>query len=169
MYIGVDLGTTNVKAALYDQDMKLVDRMSSPARYTREGGRVTFDAEEYYCILKDLLKKILSVHQITKVNEIAFTGQAETLVCLDKDDSLLLPAISWMDERSTMRSRMTGNFCKGLRIISFPLRSFKKVSHARAGMPFITMAQAPHIPCRQEQSQAILLVFFPVISVMSSL
>ena len=100
MYIGVDLGTTNVKAALYDQDMKLVDRMSSPARYTREGGRVTFDAEEYYCILKDLLKKILSVHQITKVNEIAFTGQAETLVCLDKDDSLLLPAISWMDERS---------------------------------------------------------------------
>ena len=100
MYIGVDLGTTNVKAALYNEKMELVDRMSSPARYSKEGSQVTFDAEEYYTVLIRLLKNILSKHQITQINEIAFTGQAETLICLDGNDRLLMPAISWMDERS---------------------------------------------------------------------
>ena len=30
MYLGIDLGSTNIKAALYDEKLKLVDRRSIP-------------------------------------------------------------------------------------------------------------------------------------------
>ena len=42
-YIGVDLGSTNIKVAIYTQEMKLVDRQSYPVDYIREKGFV----EEY--------------------------------------------------------------------------------------------------------------------------
>ena len=100
MYIGVDLGTTNVKAALYSKDMELIDRKSSPVEYIREGNHVEFDADEYFEVLVELLGSVLSAHDIKNVTEIAFTGQAETLVCLDKDGKTLINAISWMDDRS---------------------------------------------------------------------
>lgn len=100
MFIGVDLGTTNVKAALYSENMELIARESSPVEYIREGNRVEFDAEGYFCILRDLLAGMLKKNGVNAVKGIAFTGQAETLVCLGKDGKPLMNAISWMDERS---------------------------------------------------------------------
>ena len=44
MYIGVDLGSTNIKAALYDRNMQLVDRKSRPVEYIRDNGYVEFDS-----------------------------------------------------------------------------------------------------------------------------
>ena len=100
MYLGIDLGTTNVKAALYDSDMNLVDRKSAPVGYIRDEGHVEFDAEEYYSVLLDLIGSVLESNGIKRIDEMAFTGQAETLVCLGKDGRPLINAISWMDERS---------------------------------------------------------------------
>mgnify|MGYP003304978456 CR=1 FL=1 len=53
MYIGVDLGSTNIKAAIYDENFCLVDRQSVPVAYIRENGFVEFDAEKY---CRDLVK-----------------------------------------------------------------------------------------------------------------
>ena len=40
MIIGVDLGSTNIRVALYDINMELVDHESLPVSYIREkGGR----------------------------------------------------------------------------------------------------------------------------------
>ncbi len=100
MYIGVDLGSTNIKAALYDKDLKLIDRKSSPVSYIRDNGFVEFDAVAYCGILVDLLAHMLEEQDIYAVKQIAFTGQAETLVVLDKEGAPLMNAISWMDERS---------------------------------------------------------------------
>lgn len=100
MYIGVDLGSTNIKAAVYDSNMKLVDRQSFPVEYIRENGFVEFDAKAYFDNLVALITKLVKTHNITSVNEIAFTGQAETLVVLGADGKPLMNAISWMDERS---------------------------------------------------------------------
>ncbi len=100
MYIGVDLGSTNIKAALYDKELKLVDRKSRPVTYIRENGFVEFDTVEYCSILVDLLAQMLREHEVHTVNQIAFTGQAESLVVLDREGKPLMNAISWMDERS---------------------------------------------------------------------
>lgn len=100
MYIGIDLGSTNTKAALYDENLTLLDQQSCPVTYFREDGFVEFDILAYYEGLQTLLHDLLQAHPEAKIRQIAFTGQAESLVCLDCDGNPVGNAISWMDERS---------------------------------------------------------------------
>lgn len=101
MYIGIDLGSTNIKAAIYDKDFNLIDRQSRPVSYIRENGFVEFDAFAYCQELIGLLQQMVRENSVTHIREMAFTGQAETLVVLDEKGMPLMNAISWMDERST--------------------------------------------------------------------
>ena len=101
MYCGIDLGSTNIKIAIYSEDFKLIDRQSRGVDYIREGGFVEFDALTYCQILVDLLDAMVKENNITAIRQIAFTGQAESLVVLGADGAPLMNAISWMDERST--------------------------------------------------------------------
>lgn len=105
MYIGIDLGSTNIKAAIYDRDLKLVSRQSRPVTYLRSSEFVEFDAEEYYNQLAELICTMTKENP-GEIAQIAFTGQAETLVVLDKEGAPLLNAISWMDERSREECKM---------------------------------------------------------------
>ncbi len=106
MYIGVDLGSTNIKAAIYDKDFHLVDRQSRPVNYIRDNGFVEFDAWAYYRNLVGLLTDMVKGNSISHVDEIAFTGQAESLVVIGADGKPLMNAISWMDERSTEQCKV---------------------------------------------------------------
>ena len=100
MYIGVDLGSTNIKAAIYDKNFNLVDRQSRPVNYIRENGFVEFDAYVYCRDLIGLLADMVKKNHVAKIRQIAFTGQAESLVVLGHHGRPLMNAISWMDERS---------------------------------------------------------------------
>ena len=100
MFVGVDLGSTNIKVAFYDDNMHLVDRQSTPVKYFTEGGVVEFDAEKYCRLLVDLLATTAKSNNVTHIDEIAFTGQAESLIILDNAGKPLMNAISWMDDRS---------------------------------------------------------------------
>ncbi len=100
MYIGIDLGSTNIKAAIYDGNMKLIARESKGVEYIRENGFVEFDAILYCETLLILLKEMFAKNCIKEIKHIAFTGQAETLVVLNSEGLPLTNAVSWMDERS---------------------------------------------------------------------
>ena len=101
-YIGVDLGSTNIKVALYTQEMTLVDRQSYPVDYIRDNGFVEFDADKYFESLTKLIGSMITANQVPadQVSQITLTGQAESLVVVDKSGNTLMNAISWMDERS---------------------------------------------------------------------
>lgn len=101
MYCGIDLGSTNIKIAIYSEDFTLIDRQSRPVEYIRENGFVEFDAVAYCQTLTGLLAQMVRDHKITALRQIAFTGQAESLVVLGEQGTPLMNAISWMDERST--------------------------------------------------------------------
>lgn len=101
-YIGIDLGSTNTKVAVYDEKLQCIAMESEPIVYERDGNLVEFDPQKYLEKVTSLLK---SLSQKLGVNpkeiwRITFTGQAETLVVLDKKGKPLMNAISWMDERS---------------------------------------------------------------------
>ena len=100
MFVGIDLGSTNIKVAFYDKEMQLIDRQSSPVKYFTEGGVVEFDALKYSEELVDLISKVAKENGVKQIDEIAFTGQAESLVTVGEDGKPLMNAISWMDERS---------------------------------------------------------------------
>ena len=119
MYCGIDLGSTNIKIAIYSEDFKLIDRQSRPVDYIRENGFVEFDATTYCEILVDLLRHMVRENNITSIRQIAFTGQAESLVVLGTDGKPLMNAISWMDERSTeeckiLEKQFTHEICEAV-------------------------------------------------------
>lgn len=99
MYIGVDLGSTNLKAALYDENLNCVGHKSMPVAYIRQGEFVEFDAKLYFDSLITVLHDLMAEHP-GQVSQLALTGQAESLVCLDGTGTPVMNAISWMDERS---------------------------------------------------------------------
>ena len=100
MYIGVDLGSTNLKAALYNKDLVCVAQKGAPVEYIRQGEFIEFDAEKYFDDLTAILRDLMAENP-GEVLEIAFTGQAESLVCIDAQGKTVHNAISWMDERSS--------------------------------------------------------------------
>ena len=99
-YLGIDLGTTNLKAALYDGELRPLGSESRPVDYVRENGFVEFDADAYVEGLYDVLRTLLARLEIREISAMALTGQAETLILLDRSLRPVGRAISWMDERS---------------------------------------------------------------------
>lgn len=101
LFIGVDLGSTNIKVALYNEAFQMCKCLSHPVEYLRDGGVVEFDALDYCENLTRMLSQLLDGQDGTALRRISFTGQAESLVCAGADGKPLMNAISWMDERST--------------------------------------------------------------------
>lgn len=107
MYIGVDLGSTNLKAALYNKDLVCIAQKGAPVEYIRQGEFIEFDAEKYFDDLTVILRELMAENPC-EVLEIAFTGQAESLVCIDAEGKAVYNAISWMDERSEEECKILG-------------------------------------------------------------
>ena len=107
-FLGIDLGTTNLKAALYDENLRLLDSESFPVPYARENGFVEFDVDACFENLLDMLAALFRRRGITRLQAMALTGQAETLVLLDEHDRAIGNAISWMDERSQSECAQLG-------------------------------------------------------------
>lgn len=120
-FIGIDLGSTNIKAAVYDEAFHLLGRESVPVTYVREGAVVEFDAEAYYDNLISMLHRLLTHPGVIRddVKELVFTGQAETLVILNGEGRAMMRAISWMDERSVaecqeLAAQFDGKLCESV-------------------------------------------------------
>ena len=111
-FVAVDLGTTNVKAALFDRELNQLNTISTKIDYIRAGETVEFDAHQYYQIVAQTIRACCADH--IKKNEpyhIVLTGQAESLVILGKDGLPIRNAISWLDERSKQEAReLSGKF-----------------------------------------------------------
>ena len=100
MFLGIDLGSTNIKAILFDEEMHVCAQQSQPVVYLRENRFVEFDAEAYYRSLQALIASLVAQVPNAGITQIALTGQAESLVCVDTNGNTCMNAISWMDERS---------------------------------------------------------------------
>ena len=100
--IAVDLGSTNIKVAVYSDEMQIEAWKSSPVQYIREGCIVEFDAEKYGNTVVKMIASLMEEGSISAkdIRQVVFTGQAESLVVLGKHGRPIMNAISWMDERS---------------------------------------------------------------------
>ncbi|MBR5817692.1 MAG: hypothetical protein IKY62_03490 [Clostridia bacterium] len=96
--LGIDIGTTSVKTALFDE--KLTQIFSSVADYTLSAheDRVEFDACSYWSIVKEEIEK---AKRELHIDALAVDTQCETLILTDKEGNPLCPAIVWLDNRAT--------------------------------------------------------------------
>ena len=102
-YVGIDLGSTNIKVALFNENMEKVTIHTRKVHYIRDDKKIEFNAENYFQDVVTLLKELNSCN--IPIKEITLTGQAESLILLDKDGLPIGNAISWMDERSGTECR----------------------------------------------------------------
>ncbi len=99
--LGVDVGTTNVKAAAYTVDGGLVavEAQRLPVRHPRPGWS-EYDPEELFTTAASVMRQVLADIGDAHVAGVAVASMAETAVPLGGDGRPLYPAIAWHDERT---------------------------------------------------------------------
>lgn len=102
--IGIDMGTTNVKALLFDEQGNTAGeaRCPSPITLLPDGGGV-FDPEELWRLCCRLLTELLDAAPAearSRLAGLAVTGMGEAGVPLDAAGRPLYPVIAWFDPRT---------------------------------------------------------------------
>lgn len=102
--LGIDFGTTSVKAVLFDE--KLRELASSTEDYTvkTSGNIVELEPEKYWSLLKNALANVQK--KSAKVDSLAIDTQCETLILTDENGEPVRDAIVWLDNRAEDEARL---------------------------------------------------------------
>lgn len=105
--MGIDLGTSSVKAALLGRSGEMPEAVSK--RYGIDIpvlGWAEQDPEEWWTSAKAAVQEAMRTCGVTgsQVKAIGFSGQMHGLVALGKDGRPVCPAIIWMDQRAGQES-----------------------------------------------------------------
>jgi xylulokinase len=103
MYVGIDLGTSGVKAVLVDEAQRIVGTASAALQVERARPLWSEqDPEAWWRATDDVMRALRASHgkELGAVRGIGLSGQMHGAVLLDDDDAVLRPAILWNDGRS---------------------------------------------------------------------
>ena len=100
-YIGIDLGTSAVKALLVNENGVILNEKSCsyPLLIPKENYSEQ-DPNEWFEKTINVIKLLLINQDKSLVKAISFGGQMHGLVMLDKNDLVIRPAILWNDGRA---------------------------------------------------------------------
>ena len=103
MYIGIDLGTSGVKAVLADDDQVIVAQASAPLSVsTPQPLWSEQDPEAWWAATDAAMTGLRADHAaaLGGVRALGLSGQMHGATLLDRDDRVLRPCILWNDGRS---------------------------------------------------------------------
>ncbi len=100
--LGVDFGTTSLKACLFDEDGTRLASESAQYKLITKGEFIEFDAEEFFNIVSGVIDKISQKYHI---DALSVDTQGETLIVLDKEGKPLMNAIIWLDNRAEKQAK----------------------------------------------------------------
>lgn len=103
MYLGLDLGTSGVKALILDGDQKIVASADAPLSVSRpDTGWSEQAPEDWVTATQAAMAALKSSHsaELAAVKGIGFSGQMHGATLLDKSDAVLRPCMLWNDIRS---------------------------------------------------------------------
>ncbi len=100
-YLGIDLGTSSVKAVLAD-DNGIIDSASRKYKLLIPKEGWTEQApEDWWNGTKECVKELSSRHDLkNSLVAMSFCGQMHGLVVLDEEDNVIRPALLWNDQRT---------------------------------------------------------------------
>jgi len=99
MYVGIDVGTSLVKAAAFDGAGRALAVESRPVGLALQGGVVEQDMEEVYAAVVAVLESLTA--RLPQPIELAgLTGQGDGVWLVDEEGHPVRPAASWMDGRA---------------------------------------------------------------------
>jgi len=103
MYLGLDLGTSGVKALLIDGDQRVVASANGALDVSRpHPGWSEQDPAEWIAATEDAISQLKASHarQLAAVKGIGLSGQMHGATLIDDADAVLRPCILWNDTRS---------------------------------------------------------------------
>lgn len=100
LLLGIDLGTTTIKAALFDLAGRALAQASTPYATDRPSpGRVEQDPEAWWRSIETVVGEVASMAGTAAIAAIGVCSQVNTHVLVDSESKPLLPAIVWQDQR----------------------------------------------------------------------
>ena len=140
-YIGLDLGTSSLKAILISEDQRVLAEHSVPLTVSRpQAGWSEQDSSQWIDATHMALKALGAVTDLSGVRGIGMSGHMHGATLLDASDTVLRPCILWNDTRSATEAAaldsdpqfraLTGN-------IVFPGFTAPKVAWVRAHEPAV--------------------------------
>ena len=105
LFVGLDVGTTAIKAALFDARGHVVAEASSPNRTSRPApGIVEQDPREWTDGVIAGMDALLTGDRAERVAAVGLCSQVNTDVFVDADGHALAPAITWQDNRAARQA-----------------------------------------------------------------
>ena len=100
-YLGLDIGTTSLKAAVFDKSGKRLAQRALDYTLNTDSvtGFIEFAPERYIEMCKAVIDDLVS--ECGTVDAISVDTQGETLIVTDNDGNALYPAVVWLDNRAT--------------------------------------------------------------------
>ena len=102
--LGLDIGTSAVKALLMDQNGKITAENSEEyPLYTPNPGWAEQNPEDWWQSSQKVIKDLIAENEIdnSKIEAVSFSGQMHSSVFLDKHMEVIRPAILWSDTRTS--------------------------------------------------------------------
>ena len=105
MYIGLDLGTSGLKAVLIDADQAIVAEATAPLEAVRPAPGWSEQAPATWLDAADAVMRALGAKtSLAAVRGIGLSGQMHGATLLDANDEVLRPCILWNDTRSAVEA-----------------------------------------------------------------
>lgn len=117
--MGIDLGTSSVKAALLDRSGQLAGTVGKKYSISIPVlGWAEQDPGDWWSAAKAAIGKLMRTTGIPKeqIKGIGFSGQMHGMVALDQEGRPVCPAIIWMDQRAGQESEEIQRIAAELRL-----------------------------------------------------
>ena len=99
--LGVDIGTTSLKAAVFDENAKCMKSVTKDYTLEVKDDYVEFPAEKYWELCSEALEELSAEYDISAMS---IDTQCETIIVTDENGNPLRKAIVWLDNRATAQA-----------------------------------------------------------------
>lgn len=102
MFIGLDLGTSSLKAILLDENQTLLAEAHASLSLSRpHEGWSEQDPKEWTSAVVEVLKALKAKHSLANVEAIGLSGHMHGATFVDKNGEVIRPCILWNDTRTS--------------------------------------------------------------------
>ena len=112
-YLGIDLGTSYFKAALFDEQGRLCGLGRQFVNKVVMDNRCELPVESFWKTLEACVAQAIAAAGVTKhdIKAMSYSSQANSFILLDKNDHPLSPLILWPDTRAGAPAPALLEFC----------------------------------------------------------
>jgi xylulokinase len=106
LFLGLDVGTSGVKAELVHRDGSVVASATAPLTLqTPKPGWAEQDPDAWWAATVESIRAVRASQPDSEIASIGISGQMHSSVFLDRDGKVIRPALLWCDGRTTAECR----------------------------------------------------------------